>query len=63
MPGFIPSRDEHQGDHNGVFSDLPILLGLKTYKYIFYETDELPNPRPAQPKKNWVKSDSFSHSK
>ena len=28
-----------------------ILLGWKTCKY-YYETDELPNPRPTQPKKN-----------
>ena len=25
-----------------------IMLGWKTYKY-YYETDELPNPRPTQP--------------
>ena len=27
-----------------------ILLGWKTYNY-YHETDELPNPRPTQPKK------------
>ena len=34
------------------------MLGWKTYEY-YYETDELPNPRPTQPKKktiNWLKS-------
>ena len=30
--------------------DLVSTLGWKTYKY-YYETDELPNPRPTQPKK------------
>ena len=39
-----------------VFAIYQILLGWKTYKY-YYETDELPNPRPTQPKeKNQVKS-------
>ena len=44
-----------------------ILLGWKTYKY-YYETDELPNPRPTQPKqKNRLKvaflGHFFAHSK
>ena len=30
-----------------------LVLGWKTYKY-YYETDELPNPRPTQPKKKLV---------
>ena len=41
------------------------MLGWKTYEY-YYETDELPDPRPTQPKKNEVKSGiwvTFSHSK
>ena len=33
-----------------VFAIYQILLGSKTYKY-YYETHELPNPRPTQPKK------------
>ena len=36
------------------------------YRNYFYETVELPNPRPTQPKKNQVKSGiwaTFSHSK
>ena len=48
-----------------VFAICQILLGWKTFKY-YYETDELPNPRPTQPKKNWVKSGiwaTFSHIK
>ena len=28
------------------------MLGWKTNKH-YYETDELPNPRPTQPKKKW----------
>ena len=32
-----------------------IVLGWKSYKYC-YETDELPNPRPTQHKKKYVKS-------
>ena len=37
---------------NRVFAMIyQILLGWKTYKY-YCETDELPNPRPTQPKKN-----------
>ena len=35
---------------NRVFAIYQILLGWKTYKY-YHETDELPNPRPTQPKK------------
>ena len=27
-----------------------IMVGWRTYEY-YYETDELPNPRPTQPKK------------
>ena len=38
-----------------VFAIHQILLGWKTYKY-YNETDELPNPRPTQPKKNYIKS-------
>ena len=34
-----------------VFAIYQLLLGWKTCKY-YYETDELPNPRPTQPKKN-----------
>ena len=48
-----------------VFVIYQSLLGWKTYKYC-YETDELPNPRPTQPKKNEVKSGNwatFVHSK
>ena len=33
-----------------VFAIYQMMLGWKTYKY-YYETDELPNPRPTQPKK------------
>ena len=33
-----------------VFAIYQILWGWKRYKY-YYETDELPNPRPTQPKK------------
>ena len=44
-------------------SDMPIinrliyqiLLDWKQYEYC-YEILEFPNPRPTQPKKNWVKS-------
>ena len=32
-----------------------IILGWKTYRY-YYETDELPNPRPIQPKKSQANS-------
>ena len=50
----------------GVFAIYQILLGWKTRKY-FYETDELPNPRPTQPKKKigrkWHFEPLFSHSK
>ena len=34
-----------------VFAIYQIMLGWKTYKY-YYETDELPNPSPTQPKEN-----------
>ena len=38
-----------------------ILLGWKTYKY-YNETDELPNPRPTQPKeKKKIKSGNSGH--
>ena len=50
---------------NRVFAIYQILVGWKTIEY-HYETDELPNPRPTQPKKNKVKSGigaTFSHSK
>ena len=42
----------------GCFAICHILLGWKTCKYYesYYETDELPNSRPTQPKKKWVKS-------
>ena len=36
---------------NRVFAIDQIMLGWETYKY-YYETAELPNPRPTQPKKN-----------
>ena len=36
---------------NSVFAIYQIMLSWKTYSF-YYETDELPNPRPAQPKKN-----------
>ena len=36
---------------NRVFAIYQIMLGWKTWKY-YYETDELPNPRPTQPKTN-----------
>ena len=42
-----------------VFAFCQVLLGWKTYKY-YYETDELPNPRSTQPKKNWVKSGTWA---
>ena len=48
-----------------VFATNQILLGWKTCKY-YYETDELPNPRPTQPPKKLVESGTwatFSHSK
>ena len=38
-----------------VFAIYLIMLGWKTCKY-YYETDELPNPRPTQPKKYKVSS-------
>ena len=37
-----------------VFAIYQIMLGWETYKY-YYETDELPNPRPTQPKKKRLK--------
>ena len=36
---------------NKEYAIYQILLGWETYKYD-YETDELTNPRPTQPKKN-----------
>ena len=48
-----------------VFAISQILMGWKQYEYC-YETVELPNPRPTQPKKNQAKSGiwaTFSHSK
>ena len=39
----------------GCWRSTKIMSGWKTYKY-YYETDELPNPRPTQPKKKQVKS-------
>ena len=47
------------GTINRVFA-----LGWKHVKY-YYETDEIPNPRPTQPKYNEVNSGiwaTFSHS-
>ena len=35
---------------NRMFVIYGIMLSWKTYEY-YYETDELPNPRPTQPKK------------
>ena len=64
--------------HGGIYHDanaITILGCLRCYTKLcwagnahkcYYETDELPNPRPTQPKKNWVKSGvwaTFSHSK
>ena len=49
---------------NRVFAICLIMLGWETRKY-YYETEELPNPTPTQPKENWVKSgiwNTFSHS-
>ena len=37
--------------YNTVLAIYQIMLGRKTCKY-YYETDEFPNPRPTQPKKN-----------
>ena len=37
--------------HIRVFAIHQIMLGWKTYKY-YYETDELLNSRPTQPKEN-----------
>ena len=44
--------------HIRVFAIYQIMLGWKTYEY-FYETDELPNPKPIQPKKKLVKGGIF----
>ena len=38
-------------DYNRMFAIYQILLGWKTYPSKYFETDELPNPRPTQPKK------------
>ena len=43
-----------------VFAICQIMWGWESYKY-YYETDEFPNPRPTQPKKNSVKSGVFGH--
>ena len=43
-----------------MFTTYQILLGWKTYKQ-YYETDEIPDPRPTQPKKNWVKKRHLGH--
>ena len=43
----------------GVFAMYRIVLGWKTYKY-YCETDEPPNPRPTQPKKNRSKSGIYA---
>ena len=45
-----PNQSTSQYPGKGV-SIYQILLGWKTYKY-YYETDELPNPRPPNPRKN-----------
>ena len=46
-----PAQFGHQNTlYTRVFAIYLILLGWKQYKY-YYETDELPNPRPIQPKK------------
>ena len=47
---------------NRVFAIYQIVLGWKTYEY-YCETDELPNPRPTQPKKKIAYKCHFSHSK
>ena len=44
QPQFLPTA------YTRVMAIYQIMLGSKTYKY-YYETDELPNPRPTQPKK------------
>ena len=44
----------------GCFAIYQILLGWKTCKYC-HETDELPSPRPTQPKKNLVKKWHLGH--
>ena len=52
-------------NNDRVFAIYQIQLGWKTYKH-YDETDELPNPRPTQPKKNRLKvafGTLFSHSK
>ena len=36
--------------------DLPNCVGLENIGKYFYETDELPNLRPTQPKKNGVRN-------
>ena len=54
MPGIIP------GTIIGSFAIHQTLLGWTTYKYD-YETDELPNPRPTQPRKNEVKKWQLGH--
>ena len=49
---------------NRVSAVYQILLGWKTCEH-YYETDELPNPRPTQPKKNQAERGiwaSFPHS-
>ena len=65
---FLVERDQiahvelrgRYGRKVGWFCSIRVLAILfcwvgKHVKY-YYETDELPNPRPAQPKKNWAKS-------
>ena len=37
---------------------MKFMLGWKTFTY-YYETDKLPNPRPTQPKKKYVKKVAF----
>ena len=48
------------GHYVRVFAIYQILLGWKTYRY-YYETGELPNPRPTQPEKNWVQAGILGH--
>ena len=67
----ITSRNHEETQQDGpllvsrVFAIYQSLLGWKTYKY-YYETDELPNPRPTQNQQKQVKSGiwaTFSHNK
>ena len=44
------SKTRYSYDQMTIVAIYQIILGWETYKY-FYETDELPNSRPTQPKK------------